>query len=135
MAELTLEEARRILADCDTSDPARAIAAVAMVLRFEGIADAKLLPIAGQLESVADSLRGAAGVTVAPATDWLDEAMKLAEDYARAWQHDADGNYVIKDQAPKAKDKLRAHLALGVGVPHHQTKPPADADGSTEGKP
>lgn len=56
------------------------------------------------------------GVPEVPAKDWLDEAMKLAEDYARAWQHDVDGSYVVKDQAPKAKDKLREHLA-GVRVP------------------
>ena len=61
MADLTLEEARRILSECDTRDPARAIEAVALVLRFEGIADTKLLPIAGQLESVADSLRATHG--------------------------------------------------------------------------
>lgn len=57
MADMTLEEARRILAERDTSDPARAIEAVARVLRFEGIADPSLLTIAGQLESVVDSLR------------------------------------------------------------------------------
>lgn len=44
-------------------------------------------------------------------SDWLDEAMKLAENYARAWQHDVDGSYVIKEQAVKAKAALRAHLA------------------------
>jgi hypothetical protein len=55
--DLTLEEARRIVAEQDMRDPARAIAAVALVLRFEGIANAALLPIAGRLESVADSLR------------------------------------------------------------------------------
>lgn len=66
MADLTLQEARRIMANCDTSDPARAIAAVALVLRFEGIADASLLPIAGQLESVAASLRKNADGTHEP---------------------------------------------------------------------
>lgn len=57
MTDLTLEEARRIVAEQDMCDPARTIAAVALVLRFNGIANAALLPIAGQLESVADSLR------------------------------------------------------------------------------
>ena len=55
--QMTLEEARRILAEQDDSDPARAIEAVAVLLRFEGIADAKLLSIAESLESVVDSIR------------------------------------------------------------------------------
>jgi hypothetical protein len=54
---LTLPEARRIIAECETSDPERAIEAVAVLLRFEGIADKKLIPIAEQLEGVARSLR------------------------------------------------------------------------------
>jgi hypothetical protein len=57
MAEMTLQEARRILADDDTSDPARAIEAVAVWLRFEGIADPKLLTIASDLESLVESMR------------------------------------------------------------------------------
>lgn len=57
MARLTLDEARRIVQAHDISDPALTIEAVALLLRFDGIADPTLLPIAGTLEQVADSMR------------------------------------------------------------------------------
>ena len=49
---MTLAEARRIVAEQDHSDPYRSIKAVAVMLRFYGIADPALLPIAEMLESV-----------------------------------------------------------------------------------
>jgi hypothetical protein len=53
---MTLEEARRIVADQDESDSARALEAVAVILRFEGIADARFLPIAERMEKLAAEL-------------------------------------------------------------------------------
>jgi hypothetical protein len=45
-------------------------------------------------------------------SEWdIELAMALAEDYARAWQHDCDGSYLIKNQAAEAKAALRMHLA------------------------
>lgn len=53
---ITLEEARRIVASEDASDPAKALEAVATVLRFNGIADQRLLPSAEALEASARKL-------------------------------------------------------------------------------
>ena len=53
---MTLEEARRIVSEQDVSNPAMAIEAVALVLRFEGIADPRLLPVAASLEGIKDRL-------------------------------------------------------------------------------
>jgi hypothetical protein len=53
---MTLEEARRIVADQDASDPAQSLEAVAVIVRFEGIADARYLPIADRLEKLAAEL-------------------------------------------------------------------------------
>lgn len=54
---MTLEEARRIVSEQDTSDHIAAIEAVAVLLRFNGIADPSLLPIAQSLESVVNEQR------------------------------------------------------------------------------
>jgi hypothetical protein len=55
---LTVDEARRILADQDSNtDPALALQAVAVWLRFEAIANPRLLRIVEDVESVALSLR------------------------------------------------------------------------------
>lgn len=53
---MNLEEARRIVATEDTSDLAKALQAVALIVRHHGIADPTLLPIAGQIEDVAATL-------------------------------------------------------------------------------
>jgi len=55
-AVMTLEEARRILESQDVSDLGKTLEAVALVLRFNGIADARLLPIANQIEDVRATL-------------------------------------------------------------------------------
>lgn len=55
---MQLEEARRILAAQDTTDTGKALQAVATVLRFHGITDPALLPIAEQIEDVADGVQG-----------------------------------------------------------------------------
>ncbi len=49
---MNLEEARRIVKDQDASDLARSVEAAAVVLRFYGIGDKGLLPIADALVSV-----------------------------------------------------------------------------------
>lgn len=51
--DMTLEEARRIVANEDASDPIKALEAVAMLLRFKGIAEPRLLPVADALEAAA----------------------------------------------------------------------------------
>ena len=50
---MTLEDARRIVANEDASDPATALEAVAMIVLFNGIADPRLLPVADALEAAA----------------------------------------------------------------------------------
>ena len=54
---MTLEEARRIVADEDASDPIAAIEAVALVVRFEAIANRRLLPVAEEMEAVAQRMK------------------------------------------------------------------------------
>lgn len=53
---MTLEEARAIVAGQDSSSPARAVQAVAMVLRFSAISEPRLLGIAATLETLAGEL-------------------------------------------------------------------------------
>jgi hypothetical protein len=55
--EMTLDEARAIVAAQDTADLARALDALATVLRFDGISAPKLVTIAEDLEGIARDLR------------------------------------------------------------------------------
>jgi hypothetical protein len=53
---MKLDEARRLMKEQDTSDPARALEAVAAVVRHYGLADARLRAIADNVQKVADEL-------------------------------------------------------------------------------
>lgn len=71
---MTLDEARAIVAAEDDSDPARALEAVAMILRFNAISEPKLLDIAQTIEQVAGDL----GRSESPPPDqfhpgWIDK--------------------------------------------------------------
>lgn len=57
---MDLQQARRIVAEEDASDPAMALTAVAVLLRFHGISDPRLVGIAESLEGVAGELDDAA---------------------------------------------------------------------------
>lgn len=54
---MTLDEARKILADEDASDPALALEAIAVWARHNAIAEPRLLSVAEDLEGVAEDLR------------------------------------------------------------------------------
>ena len=56
---MTLEEARRIVDTQDVTDPKKTLEAVALVLRFNSIADASLLPIATKIEKIASGVAAA----------------------------------------------------------------------------
>jgi hypothetical protein len=57
MTEMSIEEARAILAAQDTTDTARSLLAVSVWARFHGIAAPRLLAVAEDIEAVAESLR------------------------------------------------------------------------------
>ncbi len=54
---MTLDEARAIVAAQDDTDPARAMEAVTIVLRFNAISEPRLLAIAAITEEVAEQMR------------------------------------------------------------------------------
>lgn len=54
---MNIDEAHKILAEQDTTDPARALEAVAAVARHWAIAHPSLLSVAEDLEQVAQELR------------------------------------------------------------------------------
>lgn len=64
---MNIDEARRIVADCDTISPGRALEAVATMLRFEGISQPRYLPIAESIESISRAIDTAAKQTTGDA--------------------------------------------------------------------
>lgn len=58
---MTLEKARAILRAEDATDSARALEAIAMVLRFEGISTPRLLSLVADLEQISAEIK--AGVS------------------------------------------------------------------------
>jgi hypothetical protein len=60
---MNIDEARKILKNEDCADPKRALEAVAVVLRRQGLADRRFLKIAGDIESIADELPAARAQT------------------------------------------------------------------------
>jgi hypothetical protein len=66
---MDLEQARRIVAEEDKFEPALALEAVAVILRFHGVSDPRFVGIAESLESVAAEL--AAGQSRQGDQEWM----------------------------------------------------------------
>jgi hypothetical protein len=57
MRHMTIDEARAILASDDDTETARSLEAVAVVLRFNGISEPRLIDIAKDIEEAVAELR------------------------------------------------------------------------------
>lgn len=90
---MNIEEARRIVATQDTTDPIQTLDAIATILRLYGIVDAKQIRIAEEIESVSAALREKSHMTDTAGMTWTRYRFKANGDDYRPVKFPPPGPY------------------------------------------